>query len=181
MIAQLRRLTILGLLISAPLSDCMAASAVAINNGAHATFASFAQQVAGARELANKAAGILVFPSVMKAGFGFGGSYGEGLLVVHRKIAGYYKLSSASLGLQIGAQQRSVIIIFMTDDALARFLRNAGWRLGVDGAVVLLTVGMAASIDTDKLTSPIIGFDIDQRGLMGSLAIEGSKITRISR
>jgi lipid-binding SYLF domain-containing protein len=71
--------------------------------------------------------------------------------------------------------------MFMTNEALAGFDRRAGWRIGVDGSVVLVTLGVGGSIDTDKITSPIIGFVIDPKGLMYNLTLEGSKISRISR
>ena len=54
-----------------------AASAAVINADADATLHSFVRQYPGAQELGNKAAGVLIFPSLLKAGFGFGGEYGE--------------------------------------------------------------------------------------------------------
>jgi lipid-binding SYLF domain-containing protein len=161
--------------------DSEAASAAEINADANATLHSFVRQIGGARELANKAAGILVFPSVVKAGIGFGGEYGEGLLIVHQRPAGYYNLISVSFGFQLGVQERSVIIMFMTDEALAGFERRAGWKIGVDGSVAIITLGAGGSIDTDQITSPVIGFVLDPKGLMYNLTLEGSKISRISR
>jgi lipid-binding SYLF domain-containing protein len=167
-------------IVAAP-SRSEAASAAKINADADATLHSFVRQSSGAQELGNKAAGVLVFPSLLKAGFGFGGEYGEGLLLIHGRPAGYYNLVSASVGFQLGVQERSVIIMFMTNEALAGFDRRAGWRVGVDGSVVFVTLGVSGSIDTDKITSPIIGFVIDPKGLMYNLTLEGSKISRILR
>ena len=158
-----------------------ATSAAQINADANEALQSFVRQIGGARELANKAAGVLVFPSIVKAGFGFGGEYGEGLLLVHQRPAGYYNLISASFGFQLGVQERSVIIMFMTDEALAGFDRTAGWKVGVDGSVAIVTLGVGGSIDTDQITSPVIGFILDPKGLMYNLTLEGSKISRISR
>lgn len=157
-----------------------AASAAQLDADANATLHSFVRQVSGARELANKAAGILVFPSVVKAGIGFGGEYGEGVLLNQQRVSGYYNLISASFGFQLGVQERSVIIMFMTQNALDQFSRTAGWKVGVDGSVVVVTVGVGGSIDTDKITSPVIGFVLDQKGLMYNLTLEGSKISRIN-
>ena len=157
-----------------------AASAAEIDRDANNTLHSFVNQVPGARELANKAAGILVFPSVVKAGIGFGGEYGEGIMLNQQKVVGYYNLISASFGFQLGVQERSVIIMFMTQDALNQFDRVAGWKVGVDGSVAIITVGIGGSIDTDKITQPVIGFIIDQKGLMYNLTLEGSKISRIN-
>jgi lipid-binding SYLF domain-containing protein len=157
-----------------------AASAAAIAADANETLHSFVRQVPGARELAAKSAGILVFPSVVKAGFGIGGEYGEGILLNQQRVEGYYNLISASFGFQLGVQARSVIIMFMTQDALRGFEERAGWKIGVDGSVTIITVGVGGGIDTDKIVSPVIGFIIDQKGLMYNLTLEGSKISRIN-
>jgi lipid-binding SYLF domain-containing protein len=93
---------------------------------------------------------------------------------------GYYNLISASFGFQLGVQERSVIIMFMTQDALIGFEQRAGWKVGVDGSVAIITLGIGGSIDTDKVVSPVIGFILDQKGLMYNLTLEGSKISRIN-
>ena len=156
------------------------AGAAKIDAAANETLHSFVRQVPGARELANKAAGILVFPSVIKAGLGFGGEYGEGILLNQQRVEGYYNIISGSFGFQLGVQQRSIIIMFMTQDALAGFQRRAGWKVGVDGSVTVITIGIGGSIDTDKVVSPVIGFILDPKGLMYNLTLEGTKISRIN-
>jgi lipid-binding SYLF domain-containing protein len=115
------------LLIAAP-QPGKAASATEINADANATLQSFVAQNPSARELGRKAAGVLVFPSVIKAGLGFGGEYGEGVLIVRGEPAGYHNIISASLGFQLGIQSRSVVIMFMTQEALAGFRNAYGWR-----------------------------------------------------
>ena len=169
-----------GTTVVAP-SPSEATSGRKIDKEANETLHSFVRQISGARELANKAAGILVFPSVVKAGFGIGGEYGEGLLIVGKKPAGYYNMVSASFGFQLGVQERAVIVMFMTKSALDSFYRRAGWKVGVDGSIAIITVGIGGSIDSDKVTDPVIGFIFDQKGLMYNLTLEGSKITRIDR
>jgi len=166
--------------VAAPVKS-EAASAAEIDAGVGATLQSFQRQFPGARELGRKAAGVLVFPSVVKAGIGFGGEYGEGLLIIHGRRGGYYNLISGSFGFQLGVQVRSVIIMFMTERALASFESTYGWRVGVDASVAIVTLGAGGSIDTESLTSPVIGFILDPAGLMYNLSLEGSKISRISR
>jgi lipid-binding SYLF domain-containing protein len=156
------------------------ASAAKINDDIRATMQRFFAQTPGARELAYKAAGVLAFPTVIKAGIGFGGEYGEGALMVNRNPVGYYNLVSASFGFQLGAQSRSIIIMFMTQEALAQFNHTDGWKVGVDGSVALITLGAGAAIDTNSITSPVIGFVLDPTGLMYNLTLEGSKISRIT-
>jgi lipid-binding SYLF domain-containing protein len=158
-----------------------AASAAHIDANVDATLREFSFRIGGARELLAKSAAVLVFPSVYKAGFGVGGEYGEGALLVRGRTAGYYNTISASFGFQLGAQARSVIIAFMTPEALASFRRVQGWKVGVDGSVALITVGIGGSVDSSKIVSPIVGFIFDGKGLMYNLTLEGSKISRIDR
>jgi lipid-binding SYLF domain-containing protein len=152
-----------------------------INAAVNATLDRFYRRIPGARELGARAAGMLVFPTVIKAGMGFGGEYGEGAMRVGGRTVGYYNTIAASVGFQLGAQARSVIIVFMTPEALEGFRRVDGWKVGVDGSVAIIVVGAGGSIDTDKITSPVVGFILDPTGLMYNLTLEGSKITRISR
>ena len=99
---------------------------------------------------------------------------------IRGRPGGYYNLVSASFGFQLGVQERSVIIMFMTNEAFAGFEAGAGWKVGVDGSVAIVTLGAGGSIDTDKITDPVIGFILDPKGLMLNLTLEGSKISRIS-
>ena len=158
-----------------------AASKREIDAGVRATLDKFFDKTRGARELADKSVGMLVFPSVVKAGFGIGGEYGEGALLLRNRTDNYYNIVSASIGFQLGVQQRSVIIAFMTASALRQFRKTHGWKIGVDGSVAVITLGAGASIDTNKITSPVVGFVLDPKGLMYNLTLEGSKISRISR
>lgn len=159
-----------------------AGTAVEINEAANKALESFDKRYPlTGRELARKAAGFLVFPSVYKGGIFIGGSYGEGILIVQGNPAGYYNIISASFGFQLGAQAQTIIIMFMTEQALASFKSAYGFKVGVDGSIVVVTLGAGGTIDTDTLTSPIIAFVLDQTGLMYSLSLEGSKITKIER
>ena len=158
-----------------------ASSAVKIDADVDATLREFSFRIGGARELLGKSAAVLVFPSVIKAGMGIGGEYGEGALLVRGRTVGYYNTISASVGFQLGAQSRSVIIAFMTPEALAGFRRVKGWKVGIDGSVALITVGLGGSVDSSKIANPIVGFIFDGKGLMYNLTLEGSKISRIDR
>jgi len=96
-----------------------------------------------------------LFPNVVKikAGFGVGGETGDGVLRVGGRSVAYYNTSGASIGLQIGAQSYSQVLMFLTDDALARFRDNAGWQASVDGSVAVLKTGTGRQIDTAHLRS----------------------------
>lgn len=171
--------SLLAIVAVSPRSE--AASAREIDSGVSETLDRFFDKIGGARGLANKAVGILVFPSVVKAGIGIGGEYGEGALQVRGGTVGYYNTVSASFGFQLGVQERSVIIMFMTEQALNQFRKTAGWKVGVDGSIAIVTLGAGGSVDTNKITSPVVGFILDPKGLMYNLTLEGSKISRISR
>jgi lipid-binding SYLF domain-containing protein len=134
-----------------------------------------------AKDLAAKSAGMLVFPTVVKGGFVVGAEYGEGALLVGGKTAAYYSIASGSLGLQIGVQEKSVVLLFMTAEALTKFRESQGWKAGVDGSVALANLGAGDAIDTETMKKPIIGFVFNNKGLMANLTLEGSKITRIDR
>jgi lipid-binding SYLF domain-containing protein len=141
----------------------------------------FSRHTSAGHELSQKAAGMLVFPSVVKAGIGVGGEYGEGSLLVGGKPVAYYNIAAASIGFQLGAQARTEIILFMTENALSKFRNSEGWKAGVDGSVALVTLGAGGSVDTETAKKPIIGFIFSNKGLMYNLTFEGSKITKIDR
>ncbi len=141
----------------------------------------FTHQVKGASGLLQTAKGILVFAGVIKAGIGVGGEYGEGALRIGGKTAAYYSIAAASIGLQLGAQKKDIIIVFLQDAPLKKFQASEGWKVGVDGSVVLIDVGAAGSIDSSKINQPIVGFVVGQKGLMYNLTLEGSKISKLKK
>ena len=141
----------------------------------------FHKHTSAGSELAKKASGILVFPSVIKAGIGVGGEFGEGALLVKGKTVAYYNIAAASIGFQLGAQARSQIVLFMNDKVLGEFRKSEGWKAGVDGSVALATLGAGGAVDTETAKQPIIGFIFSNKGLMYNLTFEGSKITRIEK
>jgi lipid-binding SYLF domain-containing protein len=173
---------VLALLLGlAPSRPAVAASAVQIDAEVDATLARFHEEVDTATALTKRAKGVLVFPSVIKAGFGIGGEYGEGALRVGGRTIGYYNTAAASIGLQLGAQARSEIILFMTDEALTRFQESDGWEVGVDGSVAVVELGAGGEIDTTNIAEPVIGFIFGEVGLMANLSLEGAKITKIDK
>ena len=158
-----------------------AATAVEIDAEADAALARFYEEVPAAKELAKKAKGILIFPKVVKAGFGVGGEYGEGALRIGGKSVGYYNTAGASIGLQIGVQSRAEILMFMTQEALDQFRASNGWEVGVDGSVAVVRTGVAGEIDTTTMSDPVIGFIFGEQGLMANLSLEGAKITKVEK
>jgi len=132
-----------------------------------------------AKTLAAKAKGILVFPSIVKAGWVFGGSYGEGALLVNEKKVQYYNNISGSLGFQFGIEKRSEIIMFLEQSALDNFKKNGGWDGGADGSIAIATFGAGMDVTVENIKDPIISFIFSPKGLMVNASVEGTKITKI--
>jgi len=130
-------------------------------------------------ELRDKAAGILVMPVITKAGFGVGGAFGRGALRVNDTTVDYYSAASGSIGLQIGAQQYSHALFFMTQEALADFRRAPGWAAGADAEFVLNENGENLSAETTTALSPTIAVIFGQAGLSAGATLKGTKYTRI--
>jgi lipid-binding SYLF domain-containing protein len=133
----------------------------------------------GSRELIGKASGTLIFPSVIAAGLGIGGQYGEGVLRARGVNNAYYSIASVSVGLQIGAQSKAIIFLFMTQDALEKFRNSEGWSAGADASVAVLKVGANGSIDVGPTSGPVLAFVLTNTGLMANLTLEGTKVTRL--
>lgn len=133
-----------------------------------------------AKLLADKAVGILVFPSIVKAGFIVGAQTGNGVLYTHGVATGYYNISAASYGLQAGVQSFSYALFFMNEKAMAYLSSSAGWSVGMEPSVVVLDKGKAASFTSTTLTQDVYAIPFGQRGLMAGIGIEGSKITSIN-
>ncbi len=133
----------------------------------------------GARDLAGKAAGMLVMPLVTEAGLGFGASYGRGALRVGGTTVDYYSQAQASFGFQIGAQQYAHVLFFMTDEALKDFRTSPGWVAGADIKYVVSTTGDRFSADTVTATTPVVAAVFGQAGLLIGATLEGTKYTRI--
>ena len=138
-------------------------------------------KVPGGKEFLANGKGVLVLPHVIKAGFGFGGEYGEGALRVDGKSVDYYSIASASFGFQFGAQEKTIVLVFMNEDALNGFRMSEGWKAGVDGSVALVTAGAGGSFDTTQIKEPIVGFVFGQKGLMYNLTLEGSKFIKLDK
>jgi lipid-binding SYLF domain-containing protein len=138
------------------------------------------QTVPGSRELVSKARGLLVFPSVLQAGFIVGGQYGEGSLRVGDATVGYYSTVSGSFGLQAGAQSKAIVFLFMTQDSLDKFRNTDGWSAGGDASVALVKMGANGAIDTTTATAPVEVFVLTNAGLMGDISINGTKVSRLN-
>lgn len=150
-----------------------------INSDVSHTLTTLYSQSSSAKELIAKSKGVLVFPSVLSAGFVVGGEYGEGALQTGGKTVGYYKTTTGSIGFQAGAQSKSIILAFMTQDALDKFVNSNGWTAGIDANVAILNVGADGSISTNTAQAPVVGFVLTNGGLMFNVSLQGTKISKL--
>ncbi len=134
-----------------------------------------------AKLLGQKAEAVLVFPNMLKAGFLFGGQIGEGVLLKGGRPTAYYNSVAASYGLQAGAEKFGYALFFMNPDALSYLDSSGGWELGVGPSIVVVDEGVAKSMTSTTITQDVYAFIFDQKGLMGGLGVQGSKITKISK
>jgi lipid-binding SYLF domain-containing protein len=158
-----------------------AASAGELERDARAALADLYRSQPSAKLLGSKAQAILVFPSILKAGFMFGGQIGEGVRLERGKVTGYYNSVAASYGLQAGVQAFGYALFFMSREALRQLDATKGFELGVGPSIVVVDEGIGRSLTTNTITSDVYAFIFDQRGLMAGLGIQGSKLTRITK
>ena len=97
------------------------------------------------------------------------------------KTVDYYSTAAASVGFQLGAQAKSIVVIFTEESALKKFRESEGWKVGVDGSVALVDIGVGKAVDTTNIRDPVIGFIFGQKGLMYNLTLEGSKFTKLDK
>jgi lipid-binding SYLF domain-containing protein len=158
-----------------------AASAAEIDVKVDVALERFRKEVGGGTEFLGRAKGVLVFPEVIKAGFGIGGEYGEGALRIGGATVEYYNTAAASIGFQLGAQMKTIILVFLDAGALDKLRNSDNWEVGVDGSVAIVEFGAGKDLNTMSFDDPVVGFIINNKGLMYNLTLEGSKISKINR
>ena len=172
-------LGILGMAAAAPAA--IAASAAEIDVRVKEAIEAFKKNVNGADVFLQQASGYLVFPKVYKVGVGIGGETGEGALLIGNNVVDYYRTTSGSVGFQLGAQARSIVIVFMTEKSLNDFRESEGWKIGIDGSVALIDIGAGKTIDSKNIKDPVVGFIFGSKGLMYNLTREGNKFNKLDK
>jgi lipid-binding SYLF domain-containing protein len=162
-----------------PTSESHHADRREINESVDAGLAHLYDTAPGSRAVADQAKGILVFPSVFQAGLLVGGEYGRGVLRVNGVTERYYNIAAGSVGWQIGAQSKGIIIMFMTDDALNRFRQSNGWQVGGDATISVATIGANGQLDSSLAHHSVVGFVTTNAGVMAGVSLEGAKISPI--
>lgn len=150
-----------------------------LNKNAAASLQALYQTNPAAKAVSERARAVLVFPNIVKAGFVFGGSYGEGVLTKGGAFAGYYNTVSGSWGWQAGAESYGYVLFLMNDKAVRYLDKTKGWEIGVGPNVVVVNEGVAKNLSSTTMKDDAYAFIFDQKGLMLSVSIEGTKISRI--
>jgi len=170
-----------------PILPAHATSAQVIDARVNLALEQLWKDIPASRELATRAKGILVMPRVVKGGLIVGGAYGEGALRLndgagsYHSSAAYYSVGSASVGLQAGIQKTSHALMFLTDDALAKFRRADGWEVGADAEVTFPDAGLNAGVDTTSYEKPVVGLVFGEDGLLIGASLAGAKYSLINR
>jgi lipid-binding SYLF domain-containing protein len=159
----------------------LAASAAELQRDGRTALNQLYAKQKSAKLLGQRAKAILVFPSIVKAGFMFGGQIGEGVLFRGGRAAGYYNTVAGSYGFQAGIQKYGYALFFMTNAALEQLDATRGFEVGVGPSVVVVDEGMGKSMTSNTITSDVYAYIFNQKGLMGGLGVQGSKITKIDK
>jgi lipid-binding SYLF domain-containing protein len=179
MLAAVLMMTTLAINAAAPVA-ALAASASAIDRDARAALDDLYRKTPGSKALADKAVAVLVFPNIVKGGFIIAGQFGDGALRKNGKSVAYYRSLAVSYGYQAGVQAYGYVLFFMDDASLQYLDNSAGFELGVGPSLVVLDEGFGKNVSTTTLQKGVYAFIFDQKGLMGGMGIQGSKITRIN-
>jgi lipid-binding SYLF domain-containing protein len=158
----------------------LAASASEIDRNATQALSILYATTPGARALADKSKAILIFPRIIKGGFIVGGQFGDGALRKRGRTVGYYRSIAGSYGFQAGAQSFGYVLFFMDGASLAYLNKSDGWELGTGPSLVVLDKGFGMNLSTTTMQKGVYAFIFNQKGLMGGIGIQGSKITRIN-
>jgi lipid-binding SYLF domain-containing protein len=155
-----------------------AVSAAELDQSARAALRSLYASNPAAQTVGRSARAVLVFPSIVKGGFLVGAQHGDGALLIKGKTAGYYNTVAASYGFQAGLQKFGYAMFFMNDASLNYLRTSGGWEVGSAPSLVVVDTGIAKSLSTTTLKKGIYVFFFNQKGLMGGLGLQGTKITR---
>lgn len=135
------------------------------------------------KDLLDKADCVIIYPSVKKAAFGIGGSYGRGLITCRKghdfsggwSAPAMFALEAGSFGFQIGAQSTDFVLLVMNDSG-ARSVLSSKVKLGADAAVAAGPKGRDAAAATDiVMKAEILSYSRSQ-GVFAGVSLEGSTL-----
>lgn len=122
-------------------------------------------------QLFAKAEGYVIFPNVGKGAYVVGGAAGNGVVYENGNLVGMAKLRQVDVGLQIGGQAFSQVLLFKTEEALIRF-KKGNFELSGNMSAVVLEEGKAKSIE---FRSGVAVVTMPKAGAMAELSVGGQK------
>ena len=165
----------------ASLRVAQAQPALSLDGDAKRALNALYESSADAKALGANAKAILVFPGIQKIGLILGAQFGEGAMFKDGRVIDYYRLIGVMAGLEAGIQSFDYAMFFMSDPALEDMQSSSGFEIGADPNIVIIDAGAAKVISTSKLQADVYGYVFKQKGLMGGIALQGVKITRLER
>ncbi len=142
-----------------------------LSRDADNSLADFRKTDAETAKLIGSAYGYAVFPTIGKAGVGVGGAAGKGVVYEQGKAIGYSRMTQATVGLQLGGQSYSQLILFEDKAALDRFTKSE-WAMSAQATAVAAASGAGA---TAKYKEGVIVFVTNLEGLMAEASVGGQK------
>jgi len=154
--------------------------AAELNAEAKQTLEDFQANTRGSKEVFANAKGILVCPTIRKAGLGVGAERGKCVLTSGTDKPLYYVTTGLKAGMIIGVESHSMILVMNTDKTLAKFTSGEReWEFGVDASVAVAKVGAGGDLDSTNLKKDIVSFIFGSKGLIGDLTWEGSRFKKL--
>lgn len=176
-----RRILAVGLLMFvASFGVAHAQSAGELDAAADATLQRLVTSEPVTEQMVASAAGILIFPEIVKGGLVVGAAAGDGVLRAGGGTEGYYRSVAVSYGLQAGITKFGYVMFFMDQDSLAFVRDTAGWEIGVGPNVTVADKGIAKRLSTSTVQDGIYVFFVDQEGFFAGAGVEGTKISKIA-
>jgi len=142
-------------------------------SAANSTLATFQQTDPSMTALLNRAPGYVVFPAIGKAGLGVGGAHGKGVLFEGGKPVGKAELTQVNVGAEAGAQKYGEVIVFESNNDLAKF--KAG-KFAFSGNVSAVALKSGVS-GTAHFSGGVAVFTHGEKGLMYEASVGGQKFS----
>ena len=138
--------------------------------------ASISKHIAGAR-------GVVVLPTVVKAGFMGAAESGHGMLLVRDgggqwSYPAFYTLGAASFGFQAGIQDTEIVLVLRSEKALQAVIDQQG-KFGADTGITVGVMGLGVEASTTaNLGADVLAFAHSKVGLYGGVSLEGAALVR---
>ncbi len=174
------RITATAALLAALLCPPVLADSIEyINTNTEKVLTAFKQYAVDGDDMLEDAAGVLVFPDIFRLGFGLGGQYGEGVLLVKGEPVAYYTNAGHNYGLDTKEHGfKSEVIVFRDIDALNTFRNKSSWKVGENGNVTLPVINSPSGVKLGAQSDSVVGFILSDKGLVADVTLNGNRYTR---